>query len=70
MKLRTAPNAYDGRDQREAREAIEREFDRCLKFGVDNIIPNATRIVLTSPNGTKYALSVSNAGVLSAVAYP
>jgi len=70
MNLPTPTRVYDLQDQSMTREAIKREIDKCLRRDEDTILPNNIRLVLTSPNGTKYALSVSNAGVLSAVAYP
>ncbi len=70
MQLDIAPEAYSKGDQNRMRETLKREAGQTLKRGQDNIIPNNERLVLTSPNGTKYAFAVSNAGVLSMVAYP
>jgi len=52
---------------REAFRIIQSEDLRNLKTNKD-IEMGSTRLILKSPNGTRYALAVSNAGVLSAVA--
>jgi hypothetical protein len=70
MRLQPAASQYSTTDQNLMRETIGREDDRNMKTDKDMIIPNNIRIVLTSPNGTKYALSASNAGALTLVAYP
>jgi len=70
VRLQPAPSQYNLTDQNLVRETINREDDRNLKSGVDIIFPIGVRLVLTSPNGTKYALSASNVGVLTLVAYP
>ena len=70
MRLQTPSRDYSTTDQALMRETIVREDEANLKTTRDNVIPNNIRLVLTSPNGTKYALSVSDAGALSAVAYP
>lgn len=70
MRLQSAPAQYSITDQNLLREALGRADDENLKRVADIILPNNIRLVLTSPNGTKYALAVSNAGALSAVTYP
>jgi len=52
---------------RETFRILESEDLRNYKTNKD-IEVGANRIILTSPNGTRYALAVSNAGVLSTVA--
>ena len=51
-------------DQSRLRDALESADAQNLKRGYD-VEMNAGRVILTSPNGTRYALAVSNAGVLS-----
>lgn len=67
MKLPIAPTGYSAADQRELRRTLEVEDagnhkrNRDVEIGVG-------RLILTSPNGTRYSITVSNAGVISAVA--
>lgn len=62
MKLSSAPPAYNQRDEQTVRSDLERELDRCYKQRENiDIDPNAS-IIMTSPNGTRYKLTVSNAG--------
>ena len=67
MKLPRPAPAYDIADQAQARGAIERADAENLKRGGD-IQMRTGRLVLFSPNGTAYALTVTNAGVLGAQA--
>lgn len=52
---------------RQAYALIERMDQQNFKRGQDMDIAN-TRLILTSPNGTRYQVVVSNAGALSTVA--
>lgn len=65
--LPTAPPNYSAGEEAQNRASIQRELDRKIERGVD-IEMGEARVILTSPNGTRYALSVSDAGALSAVA--
>lgn len=67
MKLPRPPQRYDERFQQQQANEIERELRRCHKKG-ENIELGITSLILTAPNGTRYALSVDNSGNLSAVA--
>lgn len=67
MKLPTPGNGYSRDDQQEIRRQIELADKQNLKRDRDIELREA-RIILTSPNGTRYAITVSNAGALSAVA--
>ncbi len=67
MRLPNPPERYERRDQAETRVLLERANDLNHKRNQD-IEVGAARLVLTSPNGTRYSLAVSNAGVLSATA--
>lgn len=49
------------------RAQIKRELDRKLERGRD-IEMGEARVVLTSPDGSRFALTVSDLGVLSATA--
>ena len=59
--------AYDPQDQAQLRRALEREDKNNRKTTTD-VEVGANRLVLKSPNGARWSVTVSNAGVLSAVA--
>jgi hypothetical protein len=63
---RPAP-AYDARNEAELRAALEREDGNNQKLTRDIVIAGR-RLVLVSPDGTRFALKVSDAGVLGTVA--
>lgn len=67
MKLPRPAPRYDMQDQAETRLAIERADDLAHKRNRDVEIGGA-RLILTSPNGTRYSVSVTNAGALQATA--
>lgn len=67
MRLPRPPERYDPRDQAELRVQLERADDASHKRGQDVEI-GAARLILRAPNGTRYSITVSNAGALSAVA--
>lgn len=67
MKLPPPANGYSRTDQQDIRFRIEQadrenhKRNRDVEIGVG-------RLILTSPNGTRYSITVDNAGVISAVA--
>lgn len=67
MKLPRPPIRYDERFQQQQQAALERELQRCHKRNEDMEM-GRTRLILSSPNGSRFALSVDNAGALTAVA--
>ena len=67
MKLATPAPGYSRADQQEMRRQIEAADRDNHKRNRDVEIGQA-RLILTSPNGTRYAVTVDNAGVLSTVA--
>lgn len=67
MKLQQAPDRYSAREQQELVRQIEQADQLNHKRNRDVEIGFA-RLILTSPNGTRYAITVSNAGAISAVA--
>lgn len=67
MKLPTPPSRYDPTVETRRNNILELELARALRRDTDAELGGG-RLVLTAPNGTRWALSVSNAGVLSAVA--
>lgn len=67
MKLAQAPAEYSMADQINMRAALVAADRKNLKSNVDvEFVDN--RLILRSPNGTRYYLTVSNAGVLGATA--
>lgn len=67
MRLPNASSVYNAQNEQQTRSALEREDQRNLKRDQDiELVEN--RIILISPNGTKYAVVVSNTGTLSTVA--
>lgn len=67
MKLPNPPSSYVQSDQQELRRQVELSDQQNHKRNRDVEIGTA-RLILTSPNGTRYALVVSNTGTLSTVA--
>lgn len=63
----TAPQQYSFSDQQALRYEIKRELDRRIIKNTD-FEPEPGRIILRSPNGSRFALSVANDGTLSTVA--
>ena len=63
-KLGRPPSKYDEKDQIALREAIERADGENVKKG-QNYDLGTSLLILTSPNGTRYAVTVDNAGTLS-----
>lgn len=67
MKLPLAPDKYDRSTQTRVQTALEQEDTRNRKKGADVEIVNE-RLILHSPNGTRYKITVSDLGALAAVA--
>lgn len=57
MQLPGAPDQYDPSDQSQMRGTLEREDKKNLKR-----TEALSRLLFASPDGTRYYLSVSNAG--------
>lgn len=66
MKLPQAPAVYSMLDQQLLRAAIEKALMFVVHFGRDIELAQGEKLILRSPNGTRYYLVVSDAGVLSA----
>lgn len=66
MKAPRPTSSYDARWASELKRVFDDLEQRAHKKGED-IEPAGGRIILTSPNGTRYILTVDNAGALSAV---
>lgn len=62
MKLPKSAARYDPLDQDMTRNIIERDDLQNFKRNQD--VEIRTRLILASPNGTRYQITVSNAGAL------
>jgi hypothetical protein len=67
MNLPTPSIQYSEKDQSQTRNILELEDRNNHKRNRDVEI-GTSRLILTSPNGTRYKVEVSNAGALSAAA--
>jgi hypothetical protein len=65
MNLPTPSIQYSEKDQAQTRNILELEDRNNHKRNRDVEI-GTSRLILTSPNGTRYRITVSNAGTLSA----
>ena len=66
MNLQAARAEYDAKDETQTRNEIARVDKQNMKRNQD-IDMGAARLILRAPNGNRYCLVVSNAGVLSTV---
>lgn len=65
MRLQQAPDAYSARSEQEMRNALQRADDENHKKGRHIDMGGSDfYIIMTSPNGTRYSVTVSNAGAL------
>lgn len=63
-----APAAYDRQDQQTMRNKMEERDLNTLKRDRHVELQDGVAIILRSPNGTRYYLTVSNTGVLGTTA--
>ena len=68
MRLPTPPSQYDPIYESQKNLIIEQADLQSHKKLADMEIVAPQRLILRSPNGTRYVISVDNAGVLSATA--
>lgn len=68
MILPRAAPKYDQANEQLARDALTREDAMIFKSGRDVELARGERLILRSPNGSRWALSASDAGVLTLVA--
>jgi hypothetical protein len=64
MRLPDPPPKYDQEHQSDVQVRLESEDRANHKRGRD-IEVSPARLILTSPNGTRYAVAVDNAGAIS-----
>lgn len=67
MNLPVAPPKYSQQDQANVRYVVRMADSQNFKRGRDVELVEE-RLILSSPDGSRWAISVDNAGVLSAVA--
>jgi hypothetical protein len=68
MSLARAPEVYSKDDQDRFRKALDQLDAENRKRQQDVEIAGSERLILASPNGSRWSVQVSNAGALSAVA--
>jgi hypothetical protein len=68
MSLPRAPNDYSREDQDRLRTELDKMDAKNRKAGQDVEVAGSERLILSSPNGSRWDIQVSNAGALSAVA--
>ena len=68
MSLVRAPMAYTREDQDRLRTTLDAQDAANRKKGQDVEIAGSEKLILASPNGSRWSVEVSNAGTLSAVA--
>lgn len=66
--LQSASPAYSQTNENTFRAAIRRAFAFILRSDRDVELQPQVRLILTSPNGTRYALTVDNAGAWTSTA--
>lgn len=60
--------AYDRNNESTFRDILKRWAMGVLRTDKDVELQPTTRLILTSPNGTRYALTVNNAGAWTSTA--
>lgn len=63
-----APPQYDRGVMSQTLSVIQSELGNRQRKDEDYSLVDGQRLILKSPNGTRYSITVSNAGVLSATA--
>ena len=66
MSLPQAPGSYDASNERRTRAALEAADALSFKKGQDLRLARGERLILRSPDGTEWVVSVSDAGALTA----
>lgn len=64
----SAPPAYSQADESRARAIIQQALNDARGKNEDVELTSSQRVIIRSPNGARWALSVSNAGAVSATA--
>lgn len=66
MRLPVPPSRYDQSTEAQRNLTLEQADLQNLKRQADVEVVEPQRLILRSPNGTRYKITVSNTGVLSA----
>lgn len=64
LRLPVPPRSYDPNDQAQVRRDLASQMERVLVGGQDCEIGDG-RIILTSPNGSRFVLTIADDGTLS-----
>lgn len=64
MPLGDMPERYDRSRIQQVISTINRELGKRQVAGVDYEVGPGAKVILTAPNGSRWALTVSNAGAL------
>lgn len=67
LKLPHPPDVYTPTAEAQRAFLLERE-DRFNRKTNTDVEIGSSRLILTSPNGTRYSITVSNLGIISATA--
>ena len=67
MRLPLPTVAYNARHERERNRTLE-QADNLNRKTTDDVELGDEKLILTSPNGTRYSVTVDNAGTLSTTA--
>jgi hypothetical protein len=68
MTLPTPPNKYDPVVESERNRNLELADKANIKHQQDIALVSSAKLILYSPNGARWNITVSNAGVIAAVA--
>jgi len=68
MSLPSPPDKYDRSDQMKTRSLLERMDRENHKRGRDLEVAGSERLILASPNGARWVVTVDNTGAIAAVA--
>lgn len=66
--LPTPPQAYDANNEAQTRRIIEQRYAGTRKLGQDVELAPTERLIMTSPDGTRWAVTINNAGALVSTA--
>ena len=70
MKLSRPPAQYDQQNESETRAEIERADAQSRKRGQDIELGQTERLIMRSPDGTRWSITVDNVGDVVGVALP
>lgn len=68
MNLANQPPRYDQAHENRRNDELGRADRQNRKNNADVEVPNPQRLILQSPNGSRWSITISNTGVITAVA--